>query len=134
MSSRPKSGNITPESLWTWTATPNGKPKRKRRGDKRFPVAEFLQDKHQQLQELVSGPGAGFGVGCGAGLGLGLVGGLGFDGSPWSHLKLVFGVGVGCGVGAGFGYGQGFGYGASLDSLSRDSKRSSKSERRIINL
>ncbi|XP_056175950.1 uncharacterized protein LOC130140482 [Syzygium oleosum] len=134
MSSRPKSSNITPESLWTWTTTtPNGKPRRKR-GDKRSPITEFLQDKHQQLQELVPGPGAGFGVGCGAGLGLGMVGGLGFDGSPWSHLKLVFGVGMGCGVGVGFGYGRGFGYGASLESLSRDSKRSSKSERRIINL
>ncbi|KAI6670554.1 hypothetical protein NL676_005439 [Syzygium grande] len=103
-------------------------------GRQAFPIIEFLQDKHRQLQELVPGPGAGFGVGCGAGLGLGLVGGLGFDGSPWSHLKLVFGVGMGCGVGVGFGYGQGFGHGASLESLSRDSKRSSKSERRIINL
>ncbi|KAL3719461.1 hypothetical protein ACJRO7_004426 [Eucalyptus globulus] len=134
MSSRPKSGNITPESLWTWTTNPDGGKPRRKKGDRRFPVAEFLQDKHRQLQELVPGPGAGFGVGCGAGLGLGLVGGLGFDGSPWSHLRLVFGVGAGCGVGVGFGYGRGFGYGASLDSLARDPKRSSKSERRMINL
>eukprot|EP00850_Spirogloea_muscicola_P015419 SM000117S25539 [mRNA] locus=s117:434777:435007:- [translate_table: standard] len=63
---------------------------------------------------------------CGAGginvvAGLALTGGAGFHTTPWSSLRLVFGVGAGCGLGVGFGYG--FGLGARLDRRVRQPRR-----------
>lgn len=37
-------------------------------------------------------------------------GGAGLGASPWSVLRVVFGVGAGCGVGVGYGYGYGLGF------------------------
>ncbi|GJU96478.1 retrovirus-related pol polyprotein from transposon TNT 1-94 [Tanacetum coccineum] len=39
---------------------------------------------------------------CEVGVGFRFVGGMGFGGSGWNHLRIEFGFGIGCGVGAGF--------------------------------
>ena len=36
-------------------------------------------------------------------------GGAGVGATPWSALRVVFGVGAGCGIGIGYGYGYGIG-------------------------
>nr|GEU85356.1 RNA-directed DNA polymerase, eukaryota [Tanacetum cinerariifolium] len=43
-------------------------------------------------------------VGCGVGVDFGLVGGMGFGGPGWNHLRIAFGFGIGCGVRVGFKY------------------------------
>ncbi|XP_059639790.1 uncharacterized protein LOC132282192 [Cornus florida] len=108
---------------------------KRRRKEKPFSVTGFLQDSGRKIQETMLGPGGGVGIGCGVGVGFGLVGGVGYDGLSWNHVKMVFGIGMGCGVGVGFGYGQGFGYGFDSDSLdSYLSKPNSDSYKPIIQI
>ncbi|XP_027188587.1 uncharacterized protein [Cicer arietinum] len=91
------------DSFWTWNSDNN-------KEQQQFSVTKFLGNKPNKPQASVLGPGFGAGFGCGAGIGLGLVGGLGYGGSPFNHLNLVFGLGMGCGLGFGYGFGQGIGY------------------------
>ncbi|GMH27221.1 hypothetical protein Nepgr_029064 [Nepenthes gracilis] len=99
-------------SLWKWNVGKNGKQR-----ENRFPAAQVFHTNRRRSAKTDLEPGGGIGVGCGVGLGLGLVGGIGYSGWPWNHLRPVFGVGMGCGIGFGFGYGMGFGYGFTLESL-----------------
>ncbi|XWS36912.1 hypothetical protein CRYUN_Cryun20dG0125900 [Craigia yunnanensis] len=115
-------------SLWNWKGN-----MKKKKNDKQFPVLEFLRESRRKVEDNVLGPGVGAGIGCGIGFGFGLVGGVGYGGWPWNHLKLAFGVGAGCGVGFGFGFGQGIGYGFSLESLESNlSEDSSDSNRKFL--
>ncbi|PHU27168.1 hypothetical protein BC332_05500 [Capsicum chinense] len=111
-----KADNNNNNSLWKLKGI-NLTGKKVKRDGKRQSVTEFIQDNTRKLEESTLGPGGGFGIGCGIGVGVGAVGGLGFGGSEWNHVKLVFGVGMGCGVGIGFGYGQGIGVGFSWDEF-----------------
>ncbi|KAF5778730.1 hypothetical protein HanRHA438_Chr12g0562191 [Helianthus annuus] len=98
--------------------------------EKSYSVTDFLREKRE---DSVLGPGAGAGVGCGVGVGFGLVGGMGFGGSMWNHVRVAFGFGVGCGVGVGFGYGQGFGYGSRWETLkARVVKPGPGSKKRVL--
>lgn len=127
MKTKSKHGN-TEDSTLIWNWKENDFTNKKKNRGKQFPVTEFLQDCYRKMEETVLGPGVGTGIGCGVGAGFGLVGGIGYGGWPWNHLKLVFGVGMGCGIGIGFGYGRGLGYGRSWDSLrSQLDKRKSAS-------
>lgn len=101
-------------STWKWEGFGGTK---RRNENKRFSVAEFLQETGRKLEKTVQGPGVGFGIGCGVGLGMGVAGGFGAAGSQFNQLKMLFGLGIGCGVGLGFGYGQGIGYGSSSHSI-----------------
>ncbi|KAK4788407.1 hypothetical protein SAY86_019726 [Trapa natans] len=116
MSSKSRASRTASQPYWS-TKTAAAFGSRKKKGEKHFPVVDYLREKHRQLEELVVGPGAGAGVGCGVGIGLGIAGGIGVGGWPWNQLKLVFGVGIGCGIGVGVGYGIGIGYGLSMESL-----------------
>ncbi|KAK1439083.1 hypothetical protein QVD17_04898 [Tagetes erecta] len=101
--------------------------------EKGYSVADFIHENAPKVEDTVLGPGGGAGVGCGVGVGLGLVGGVGFGGSMWNHVRVAFGFGIGCGVGVGFGYGQGFGYGATWENLkARIVKPHSGSKKRIL--
>ncbi|CAI8613410.1 unnamed protein product [Vicia faba] len=105
------------DSKWSWNANNNQQ--------KQFSMNKFLGNKSDKAQTSVLGPGFGAGFGCGAGIGLGLTGGLGYGGSLFNHLNLVFGFGMGCGLGVGYGFGQGIGY--SFDYQTRKSAKSKKS-------
>lgn len=129
MTSKSRASRTTDEPFWATTTKAAGR--RRKKGEKHFPIVDYLREKHQQLEELVAGPGAGAGVGCGAGIGLGVAGGLGVGGWPWDQLKLVFGVGIGCGLGIGVGYGIGIGYGLSMESMT---KQKPDAGRRILTL
>ncbi|GFY86763.1 hypothetical protein Acr_05g0004020 [Actinidia rufa] len=122
--------NTNNNSFWKWKGITM---KNKKNQERWLSVPEFLQENSRKREEEVLGPGGGGGVGCGVGVGVGLVGGVGYGGSPWNHLKMVFGFGMGCGVGLGIGYGQGFGLGFSLDALkSHLSKQNSDNSRQIV--
>ncbi|KAI3665560.1 hypothetical protein L6452_44187 [Arctium lappa] len=114
--------------LWKWKGL-----KLTTDAEKTYSIADFLHENAPKLEDSILGPGAGAGVGCGAGIGIGLIGGVGFGGSDWNHVRMVFGFGIGCGVGLGFGYGQGFGFGSSWGNLkSRIVKPRSDSNKRLL--